>query len=565
MLFLKRLGCVYTSVVFCFLLLSGCFEQSGLNTDASSLAQSPSVQETPQQLQPSSGQQNQNSGGGGGQLTSGTTTTTPLQGVSNTTSSTTTVSQPVSARDERYSILQSPELLAELNFSKSSFIGSDDSLALSIYDKESINEKNLYIIANLNDPSSIELANQYVQLRQLNSSQIIKISLPVKASITYAEAQTIQDTIALYPQAKGFAIAWSIPYTVGGKQTITSYVSMGRLPFENWSVNTYGCYYTNTSAYYDFFAEAFTRNPSSVKSVTLDTSGTVRVRPSMLLSSHTSQNISTLSAYSPLSLNTADYIAGALDTISKGINADHKEYSASGYFGITSDTVRSRRANTASYDPRTVNTYSTTYKKINLNLITGNTIGGKKDILIFQTGLANLDPSESQTNVFLPGAIADTLTSFSGSLYGGGQVSALAFLRAGATASYGTSFEPCAYYEKFPESIVYVPNMLVGDTLLEAYWKSVKLPAEGIFIGEPLARPYAKGIVAIDQTNRILRTHIRRAAIGTYNLYLNLFGIDTLIASQVQITSRNMNLNLLVPLNIDLKSFNQGKLKLIQQ
>jgi hypothetical protein len=30
-----------------------------------------------------------------------------------------------------------------------------------------------------------------------------------------------------------------------------------------------------------------------------------------------------------------------------------------------------------------------------------------------------------------------------------------------------------------------------GATALEAYWKSVAWPGEGVFIGEPLARPFA--------------------------------------------------------------------------
>jgi hypothetical protein len=29
--------------------------------------------------------------------------------------------------------------------------------------------------------------------------------------------------------------------------------------------------------------------------------------------------------------------------------------------------------------------------------------------------------------------------------------------------------------------------------LIEAYWKSVAWPGQGIFIGEPLARPFGKG------------------------------------------------------------------------
>jgi hypothetical protein len=33
-------------------------------------------------------------------------------------------------------------------------------------------------------------------------------------------------------------------------------------------------------------------------------------------------------------------------------------------------------------------------------------------------------------------------------------------------------------------------HYLAGETLIESYWKSVAMPGQGIFIGEPLARPY---------------------------------------------------------------------------
>jgi hypothetical protein len=39
---------------------------------------------------------------------------------------------------------------------------------------------------------------------------------------------------------------------------------------------------------------------------------------------------------------------------------------------------------------------------------------------------------------------------------------------------------------------VFFDHYLRGETLLEAYWKSVAMPGQGLFIGEPLARPYAK-------------------------------------------------------------------------
>jgi hypothetical protein len=31
---------------------------------------------------------------------------------------------------------------------------------------------------------------------------------------------------------------------------------------------------------------------------------------------------------------------------------------------------------------------------------------------------------------------------------------------------------------------------LGGNTLIEAYWKSVAMPGQGIFIGEPLSSPF---------------------------------------------------------------------------
>jgi uncharacterized protein (TIGR03790 family) len=93
---------------------------------------------------------------------------------------------------------------------------------------------------------------------------------------------------------------------------------------------------------------------------------------------------------------------------------------------------------------------------------------------------------------FRPGAIADHLTSTGGVLRGGSQTSAIEWLEAGATASYGNVTEPCNHLEKFPDITVLMRHYLLGETVLEAYWKSVKMPGQGLFIGEPLARPYAR-------------------------------------------------------------------------
>ncbi|HMM72469.1 MAG TPA: hypothetical protein PKC22_09660, partial [Rhodocyclaceae bacterium] len=41
-------------------------------------------------------------------------------------------------------------------------------------------------------------------------------------------------------------------------------------------------------------------------------------------------------------------------------------------------------------------------------------------------------------------------------------------------------------------------HSLDGASLIEAYWKSVAWPGEGLFVGEPLARPFGARIVEQD-------------------------------------------------------------------
>jgi hypothetical protein len=45
--------------------------------------------------------------------------------------------------------------------------------------------------------------------------------------------------------------------------------------------------------------------------------------------------------------------------------------------------------------------------------------------------------------------------------------------------------------EKFPNIGILMHHYLRGETIIEAYWKSVAMPGQGLFIGEPLARPFA--------------------------------------------------------------------------
>lgn len=92
---------------------------------------------------------------------------------------------------------------------------------------------------------------------------------------------------------------------------------------------------------------------------------------------------------------------------------------------------------------------------------------------------------------FVPGALADHLTSYGGFLVDPvGQMSILQWLAAGAAGSYGTVVEPCNYTQKFPHTLVHFWYGR-GFSLAESYAMAVQYPYMGVMVGDPLAAPYA--------------------------------------------------------------------------
>ena len=120
-----------------------------------------------------------------------------------------------------------------------------------------------------------------------------------------------------------------------------------------------------------------------------------------------------------------------------------------------------------------------------------NVVAQQSGVMFYLTGLASVP--QIGTNSYLPGAVADHLTSWGGILPDArGQMLATDWLAAGATATYGTVEEPCSFAEKFPRASVLVARYARGETLIEAYWKSVQWPGQGLFLGEPLAQPWRR-------------------------------------------------------------------------
>jgi len=177
-----------------------------------------------------------------------------------------------------------------------------------------------------------------------------------------------------------------------------------------------------------------------------------------------------------------DSVALAKAVIDRGVASGFRTPVASAYYLITSDGARASRV------PLYPRAGPIPARKLTVQIEHIDALDGAADIMVYETGqirVAKLD-----TLHFLPGALADHLTSTGGDLLSNVQMSSLRWLEAGATASYGTVSEPCNFWQKFPHPTVLLAHYLAGDSAIEAYWKSVQWPAQGLFIGEPLAAPY---------------------------------------------------------------------------
>jgi uncharacterized protein (TIGR03790 family) len=103
-------------------------------------------------------------------------------------------------------------------------------------------------------------------------------------------------------------------------------------------------------------------------------------------------------------------------------------------------------------------------------------------------GIAQTTPGHYR---FLPGALADNLTSFGGAFDVAAQTKLTEWLHAGAAVCAGTVVEPMSNYRKFPVAQIFV-HYATGCTAIEAYYQSIASPMQLLLVGDPLAAPYAR-------------------------------------------------------------------------
>ena len=114
---------------------------------------------------------------------------------------------------------------------------------------------------------------------------------------------------------------------------------------------------------------------------------------------------------------------------------------------------------------------------------------GKMDVIGAVVGSAGFNWQSSGTRL-LPGAIAESLTSYGGHFNSHKQTKLTEFLRYGAAGSSGAVVEPFSIQAKFPVPLLHV-HYADGCSLAEAFYQSVEAPYQLLIVGDPLARPFA--------------------------------------------------------------------------
>jgi uncharacterized protein (TIGR03790 family) len=314
--------------------------------------------------------------------------------------------------------------------------------------RKAITPDRLAVIVNDADPLSIGIADYYRKRRGIPTKQIIHVNFPPGTqSLSRTEFYDIKALVdrKTPERVQAFVLTWVKPYRVECMSITTAFAA----GFDEAFCGT-GCVPTKISPYFNSNSWAPHRH--------------YNLRPTMSLAA--------------ASLDEAKRL------IDRGMASDNSVPAGTGYLVETSDKNRSVRS--AVFDP-VMRQFGS---RIKLERVQADFVEGKPDVLFYFTGI--VDVPKLKGNTFIPGAIGDHLTSTGGVLDGIGQMSSLRWLEAGATGSYGTVVEPCNFPAKFPNPGIVIGRYLQGETLIEAYWKSVAMPGQGIFIGEPLARPFGK-------------------------------------------------------------------------
>ena len=318
------------------------------------------------------------------------------------------------------------------------------------------------LVVNTDDPSSVRIAERYREARCIPDERVVSVAFdPTQPIMDPREFRRIKSAVdeALDGEVQFLALAWARPNRV-------ACMSMAMAFADDYDLGycAKGCRRTRPSPYFDS---------------------------------------DSLVPYTDFGLRPTFHVGAAsekeaLALIERGRRSDGSRPRGTAYLVITPDKHRNVRA--AGFEAALGRIEDTVAGSI----VRSRGIVDRRDVLFYFTGASRVH--KLATNRFVAGAVGDSLTSAGGNLMQDKQTTVLDWLSAGVTGTYGTVVEPCNFREKFPAPEIFAHRYVNGETLIESYWKSVRAPGQGTFIGEPLARPWGAPAACDARSARVTDT-----------------------------------------------------------
>ena len=309
------------------------------------------------------------------------------------------------------------------------------------------------LVINTADPYSVAVGRHYIAARKLRPAQVLRLPVPIKTRLTPEEfdnlARQIQRHFGTATQA--LALAWTVPYAVECN-AITGALALGYDP----EICRNTCGVSRVSRYFN----SATHRPMT----------DLGWRPAMLLAAPT------------------ETLAKAMidrGVVSDGSLARRGQPPVAAMLLDTDDAARAVRR--VLYPPSGLIGSA----GLDVQVVPAAELTSARRVVMVSTG--SVFPPVQPAPDWVAGGLGDHLTSFGGDMLGGhGQGTVLEWIASGATASHGSVSEPCNHLQKFPHPQVLLGHYVQGATAIEAYWKSVAWPQQSLFVGEPLAAPFAR-------------------------------------------------------------------------
>ncbi len=368
---------------------------------------------------------------------------------------------------------------------------------------------NVVVVVNQNSIRSIELGNYYCEQRGIPPQNLLRVNWPggnIEWTKTEFETAILNPLLAMLParqltnQIDYVVLCMDLPYRV----------------VQGGAASQSGMNSSTTALFYGFKPDFSAQNfgllscnlPSSSSNSYAGSEGIFRATPP---SSSNSFLVTML---------TSSNLAEAKQIVDRSVASDASFPSQPVYLGHSDDRLRNIRY--WLFDDAIFNTrLRASFVMQATNVNDPNSLGS---IAGYQNGIGWTNIG---TGIFTPGALADNLTSYGGQIFEqpnvlGSQMTALAFINAGASGSYGTVVEPCNWLQKFPSPQNYFYQAR-GFSLAECYYQSVTNPHQGLLVGEPLAAPFAQP--AAGAWNNLPANSVLS---GTTNLALTFTAADPL-------------------------------------